>query len=268
MSRFRYTDAMLAFLREHYPVMEVADLALAFNAEFGTDKSRTAIHSALSANGICAGRKGPLKGKRMMFNDRQVVFIREMYPQLSRAELTEAFNAQFGTEIRVSQMVSFMKNHGIKSGRTGHYEQGHRPWCEGTKGLLRRNETSYKKGRVPANRRDLGDERICSKDGYVLIKVAEANPHTGAPTRFRHKHVVIWEAEHGAVPAGSVVSFIDGDKLNCDISNLELLSRAELAYLNCHGIKGLPDELRPVMRTVAKLQIAVARRGREVACVK
>jgi len=53
---------------------------------------------------------------------------------------------------------------------------------------------------VPPNRKPLGAEHICSKDGFILMKVPERDPHTGFPTRYKHKHVHIWEQAHGPVP--------------------------------------------------------------------
>jgi len=124
------------------------------------------------------------------------------------------------------------------------------------------NPTSFKKGSVPANRKPIGTERIDSKDGFILVKIAEVNPHTGAPTRYKHKHVHVWEQAHGKVPAGLVVAFKDGDKQNCALDNLMLLTRAELLVLNLHGYKGMPDELRPTVLIMAKLEVKAKIRTR------
>ena len=108
---------------------------------------------------------------------------------------------------------------------------------------------------MPANRKPLGHERVCSKDGYVLIKVAERNPHTGFPTRYKHKHVHIWEQAHGPVPAGQVVIFMDGDKLNFEPQNLMLVTRAQLLRLNKHGYKDAPKDIKPSVLALSKLEV-------------
>ena len=143
------------------------------------------------------------------------------------------------------------------SGRTGQFEKGHRPWNTGTKGqgLTTANKGSFKKGHVSPNRKPLGSERICSKDGYILIKVAEKDPHTGFPTRYKHKHIYAWEQAHGPVPQGMVVAFKDSDKTHCELENLMVISRAELLCLNQKGYKGMPAELKPNVRVLVKLQV-------------
>ncbi len=36
------------------------------------------------------------------------------------------------------------------------------------------------------------------------------------------KHIWVWEMEHGPVPKGSTIEFVDGNNLNCVLSNLKL----------------------------------------------
>ncbi len=40
-------------------------------------------------------------------------------------------------------------------------------------------------------------------------------------------HRWVWTLQYGEIPPGHVVRFKDGDTLNCDIENLEVLSLAE-----------------------------------------
>jgi len=178
--------------------------------------------------------------------------------------MPEPFIETFGVNKKAREFRSLIHNQGWVSGRDGRFDKGHEPWNKGTKGLTEANSGSFKKGMVPINRRDIGDERICPKDGYILIKIAENNPYTDAKTRFKAKHVWMWEKAHGLVPENHTVSFIDGNKLNCTMDNLELLSRSALLRLNQSGIKDLPEELRPSMRTVAKLQAAIGLRTKDV----
>ena len=171
--------------------------------------------------------------------------------------LTRAFNERFGTDKTYQQIKTFISNRCIISGRTGQFEKGHTPWNKGTKGqgLTGPNKRSFKKGNVSANRKLLGTERIDSKDGYILIKVAEKDPNTGFPTRYKHKHVHIWEQANGPVPKGMVVLFKDSDKTNFEPENLMLISRAELLCLNRHAYKNMPAELKPNVLVLAKLQV-------------
>ncbi|MDY7035539.1 MAG: HNH endonuclease signature motif containing protein [Thermodesulfobacteriota bacterium] len=184
-------------------------------------------------------------------------FVRDNCASVSKKELTKLFNDRFGTDLTVHKMNSFMGNWRINSGRTGYFLKGNKPWNYGTKGqgLTGPNKGSFKKGNVPANRKPLGSERVDPRDGSVLIKIPERDPHTGFPTRYKNKHVWVWEQANGPVPPGMVVAFIDGDRTNCEPENLMLISRAELLNLNRHGYKNMPDELKPSVLALSKLQV-------------
>ena len=199
-----------------------------------------------------------------LFTREQERFIREEYRTMSRKDLLKAFNARFGTSRSLDQLVSFIKRNGITSGRLGRFELGSRPRNSGTNGGVRANSGTFRKGNVPGNTRSMGAERIDPKDGYVLVKIRERNPYTGAETRFKFKHVAIWEATHGPVPEGHVVRFKDGDKMNFALGNLVLVTQAENLRLNQVGFSDAPEEARDVALTLARLECAVFARRREV----
>lgn len=261
----RYTDIQLQFLRDGYPVMRVPELTVAFNAYFGTTKTRTAIKATLGNHKITCGRPtSGIPGNYLSYTQSQAQFIQENYVSLSIADLTTAFNVRFFENKTEAQIRCFTRNHRIKSGRTGCFEKGDLPWNTGTKGLTSANITSFKRGNVPANRKLLGTERICSKDGYIMVKVAERDPNTGFPTRYRPKHIILWEKRHGKVPPGMIVAFRDGNNENCDIENLMLISRAELLRLNQRHYKETPAELKPSILAVVKLETKARYRGKVI----
>lgn len=253
--RNRYTVEQLAFLRTGYATMSIRQLTPAFNAKFDLEKTETQIKAALNNHRITCGRK---YGERIysahLYTAEQVFFLRYNYMGRSVAELTGVFNKWFGADMTERQIKTFVHNRGITSGNTGRFVKGQKSWNKGVKGYMGPNRTSFKKGSVPKNRKPLGTERICSKDGFVLIKIAETNPYTGFPTRYKHKHVHVWEKNNGPVPKGHVVSFIDGDKLNCNPENLMLLNRKELLCLNLLNYQATPAELKPSVLALAKLE--------------
>lgn len=236
------------------------DLAAAFNTQFDLNKSVGAIKALLKNYKIVSGRKcGSIKGARLSLTPKQVRFLERNYKNYSQTELTIRFNHKFETDKKQSQIVCFIRNHKIKSGRTGCFDKGHNPWNAGTKGLCHGSSTSFKKGNVPGNSRALGYERYDNrkdpdKENYVWVKVAEPNPYTGAKTRFRQKHVVVWEQNHGPVPQGSAVIFRDGNTMNCELGNLELVTRAELLRLNQYRFKDQLPEIKPALLTMAKVE--------------
>lgn len=107
--------------------------------------------------------------------------------------------------------------------RRGRYCKGNIPENKGTKGVLKANKTSFKKGVIPENTKPVGTISVRhhkrSKINYKVIKVAD---HKWEPL-----NRYIWKLHNGDIPASHIVAFKDGDSLNCDIDNLFLLSRAD-----------------------------------------
>ena len=147
------------------------------------------------------------------------------------------FNKQFGMNLTVSAMVSLANWHGLHNGRDarfnkGHeptqFKKGHDPWNKGKKGInFGGKETQFKKGNKPANWMPVGTERV-NADGYVDVKIQDGQ----LQKNWKAKHVLIWEAANGPVPEGHVIIFGDGNKLNVNLDNLLLVSRAQLVRLN------------------------------------
>lgn len=196
------------------------------------------------------------QGATRLFSAREAAFLRLYYQVLSLSELAEAFRDAFGPEKTEAQIRCYLRNHRIRSGRTGHFEPGAQSWNAGTRGqgLTGANVTSFKKGNMPHTKRRLWSERI-NRDGYVEISIPERNPYTGAPTRFRAKHVWLWEHLNGPVPAGHAVIFADGDWRNFAAENLVLVSRPELLRLNQLQYRQLPAQIKPTAMVLAKVEV-------------
>ena len=86
-------------------------------------------------------------------------------------------------------------------------------------GIRNSSRTRFKAGHRPHNERDIGTECVHS-DGYVYLRI-----ESGCVL----KHRYVWEQANGEVPEGYVVAFRDGNRQNCDLSNLYLLSREDNA---------------------------------------
>lgn len=189
-----------------------------------------------------------------LYTKEQLDFLRINYPLMDRKALTNAFNAHFQEDRSFNSISAALNNHKIISGRTGRFYKGHESWNKGIKGSIPVSKTSFKKGNIPANIRPLASERVDSKDGFILIKVKEYDKNTGFHTRFKHKHVHVWEQKNGRVPDGYVVAFKDGDRMNFNIDNLILISRLELLRLNKHGYKKIDNNIKPSVLALAKLE--------------
>ena len=86
-------------------------------------------------------------------------------------------------------------------------------------GIRNSSRTRFKAGHRPHNTRDVGTD-CTHADGYVYLKTEDG------PVL---KHRYVWEQHNGEVPEGYVIAFRDGNRQNCDISNLTLMSREENA---------------------------------------
>jgi len=199
----------------------------------------------------------------MRYTVKQLEFIRRAYAKMYMPDLTRAFNTRYRCNQTEGMIRAATKNHNIKSGRDCRFTKGHKPWNTNTKGLTRANVTSFRKGSIPPNIKPLGAERIDNREGFVLKKIAECNPYTGSATRYKHKHVWLWEQKHGKVKSGMVVAFRDGNNQNCTLGNLMLITRAELLRLNQYGYKDMPDELKPSVAALVKLKIKTFERLRK-----
>jgi hypothetical protein len=84
------------------------------------------------------------------------------------------------------------------------------------------------------------------KTGYTLIK-------RGGQWKLLQR--VVWEDANGPVPKGFVVGFKDGQRSNCHISNLKLMTREEVAQQNTPW--QYSEEIREVILMASKLKKAI-----------
>ena len=252
--RFKYSEEHVKFLRKGFKKKRIPKLTAAFNKKFGLARSEDSIKAALKNRKISCGRKGGhMKGHKLSFTKNQIKWIKEEYLTQSPAEMVDEFNLKFGTQKTARQIRSFIHNHGINSGRTGCFEKGNKPWNTGTKGLVKPNSGNFKKGTVPPNWQPVGSERV-NNYGYLEVKINEPNPYVpGQMTRWKLKHIILWEKEHGLVPDGHIVIFLDSDKMNCVPDNLMLISKKVNAYLNRNGYGNLPADLKMSAIALAKV---------------
>lgn len=170
-------------------------------------------------------------------------FIRQHY-LLPAPELTAKFNQQFGTNRTKKQIHGMRKARGLSTGRSGRFYKG-QPRIPNS-GAKKATSTSFKKGHKPSNIKPVGSQRI-DKDGYTQIKIEN-------PNKWAFKHRIVWEKVHGKVPEGHTLWFIDQDRQNCSLNNLELISRSEQVRRNKMSLSKQPKQLRDTIKLIAKLQ--------------
>lgn len=95
----------------------------------------------------------------------------------------------------------------------------------------RPRRTCFAVGHVPANTVDIGTVTVRNNNGVPakFIKLA----YRGWVPYPRY----LWEQEHGPIPPGHIIVFVDGNPMNCELSNLQAISRAEHAKRNYNPSK-------------------------------
>lgn len=163
--------------------------------------------------------------KCSVYNKELVDWVCGNQKGVSRAELTAKLNKRFDTEFSVNVVTSFCRRCGFKSGvNGGQLKKGGTPWNKG-KPHRTNSGYSFKKGHGGFNTRPIGSERVCSKDGYILVK-------TKAPRTWDRKHLIEWRKHHGKIPQGHCIRFLDNDRTNCNIENLVCIHRGVNAVIN------------------------------------
>lgn len=164
------------------------------------------------------------RGYPVLYTEAMLDWVRANQAAITRAKLTDLFNAKFGMDLGKGTLAALCNRKGWKSNHSGRIEKGAIPWNKNKTGYMSANVTSFKKGQTPKNHRPVGSERI-TRDGYMEVKIKE-------PRTWRLKHIVVWEAKNGKLPSGHVIRLLDGDKTNCNIGNLLCISRGANATSN------------------------------------
>lgn len=173
------------------------------------------------------------------------------------AEITALVNETFGKTFTKKQLRCFRKNNHLVSGLTGRFGKGHVPANKGKKGWYAPGSEKawFRKGHEPWNKHPVGSE-IIDTYGYIKVKIAE-------PDVWEYKHKMVWKKHHGTIPPGHVITFLDGNKTNFELSNLCLISTAENAVLNFTRLRCASSELMETSVAIAKLKLKVAAITRE-----
>lgn len=233
-----------------------------YDKKYGMVFTESIIKGAKSRYGFKSGTPGGNpKGYSIKYPKGMEGFIKSIADGKSTAELVEAVNDEFGAgTIGIRQMKAYKKNHGINTGMTGQFEPGHIPVNKGKKMsaevYAKVAPTMFKKGDIPANRMNIG-EYTHTTDGYLVRKVQEQGTQR---ERFEFVHRKVWEEYNGPIPDGKMVSFLDGDKDNCNIDNLVLIDNCENLELNRSNLRFSEAEFTKAGLAVAKVKIAARRK--------
>lgn len=189
-----------------------------------------------------------LIAKRHIWTEAELEMLKQRYPNEKSEDLAKSmgirlgsvYNKAFSLGLKKSSEFLLSPASGRTNGKQGfgsRFEKGSKPWNKGMKGIqIGGFETQFKPGSKPANYRPVGSTRV-SVDGYIEIKIADGMH------QWKLLHRENWKKAYGEYPKqGMALIFKDGNKENCSIENLELITREELALRNM--VRRYPPELR------------------------
>lgn len=166
--------------------------------------------------------------------------VRSIYGIARRLDLKKS------AEFLSSELSGRLTSDAVK-GLNTRFKKGKQPWNKGLP--FPHSEasiaTQFKKGNVPHNIKQDGHERV-NEEGYLIRRVNG---------KYEFVHRLVWIESNGTIPPGMIVAFKDRNKLNCEISNLELITRKE--NMNRNTIMRYHPELRPLIKTIAKLNTKI-----------
>lgn len=274
---WKYPQEVYEFVRENAPKMWDQELAEECNKALGTNFNASRMKCFRNNHGISGCKKKWSKEeyfrKTTRYPQGMYEYIRDNSWGVSSKEMAERVNEKFGTKFSTSMMKQFRQRHGIKSGVTGWYQKGNAPGNKGKKleeyvkdpGRLeeiraRMAPTQFKKGDRPSNELPVGSI-VVNSDGYKLRKKSMTG---GQWERWEPLHRAVWEEHHGPIPNGKVVTFKDGNKLNCSIDNLMLVTRSEIQVMINKGYRRFEDpELTEAAFNLVRLQLAANKKKKE-----
>lgn len=273
---YRYPPEVHEFVKRWAPELRDEELAEACNQELGTSFTASSMKSFRGNHGYKNRKKQWTSEEYWKYQKRwpkgMYEFIRDNSWGVSSKEMAEMVNEKFGTDFNQHRMKVFRAKYHIRSGLTGWYQKGHAPGNKGKKleeyvkdperleDIRQRiGATQFPKGHRPANELPVGTITL-SPDGYLLRKKQMQGSQW---ERWEFLHRAVWEEHNGPIPEGMVVTFRDGDKQNCDISNMMLVSKGENAALTRMHLRFEDPDLTTAALGTIRLRQKAARIRKE-----
>lgn len=264
-----WTPADEERLRELYPATSTSELAIIFGRSKKAIASRAKVLKVVKA----VGHHGKVE-----WTPERIRQLKRFYPDMPTDVLAKRLGVSILAAYQRAQKLGIHKSaaylerkkaeeakrltaSGVRSrfvkGQTPQNKGLHRPGYSIGRGRMQ--ETQFKKGErsgiANKNWRPIGTI-LPDHEGYLRIKVREARPGEAYgfgnckawPLLNRH----VWEQHHGPIPPSHSVIFKDGNRANCAIENLELISRQDLMRRNT--VHNLPKPLVQVIQLAGALK--------------
>ena len=173
--------------------------------------------------------------------------------ELLGVTISKVYNTAWTNKVKKSAEYMLTPESGriIEPSVANQFKPGHTPHNKGKQISAEIYEkvapTMFKIGNKPHNTKPNGTINIrADKSGrlYQYIKIKDC--------QWELLQRYVWTQANGEIPQGSVVIFLDGNYLNCELNNLQVISRRENMARNT--IQRYPAELQEVMKLTSKLK--------------
>lgn len=259
-----WPESDLVVLREMYADHRAEDIATrlgrslptvyAMAHKLGLEKSDAFMNSA--ASGKLDGISRRPKHHRT-WTEEDLRILRERYPYERTEDIARTLGRSLQNCYAAANRYGLRKSEAFLAsaasrrldgviGAEFRMKKGNVPWNKGLKGVRTGGvATQFKPGDRPFNIKPVGSTRVTA-DGFIMIK-------TSMPNKYELLQRVVWKEHHGDYPPPDMmIHFKDGNRQNCDIDNLELVTKRD--HILTYTIMRFPKELREVIRLAAKLR--------------
>lgn len=188
---------------------------------------------------------------RKKLTESEKIFIRKSYRKMVYSEI--------GKQIGKSDscIANFLRNEGLKLPKSEFvrrhkaslFKKGSISWNKGLSLPNVPNSGQFTKGSKPANTKPVGTVSVRyhkrDKCDYLWIKISDNN--------WKLLNRYNWEKAYGPIPRKHVIRFKDGDTINCNIENLELVSMKDNLIRNYPEVR--PDRILYDRYIAARLKV-------------
>ena len=216
----------------------------------------------------------PSNKPRHIWTKQELATLRELYPTTRTADIAALLGIDLELVYRRAALLHLRKNpeffardksgrifKGGKLGQTTQFAPGQKPWNTGRKGWQaggRSAETQFHTGALPPTTMPVGSYRvITTKAGLKFLERKVRQVPGASHKRWTPVSRLVWEAEHGPVPHGSIVVFKPGQRTlvleEITLDRLELITRAQ------HARRNHPNTRSPELGRLYQLKGAITR---------
>ena len=201
---------------------------------------------------------------RVRYTQEQLDEIRQRYPHEKSQVIADSMKLKVASISNIAYKLGLKKTEkffmtpgcgrllkGTRNGIAGEFKKGNVPHNKGKKMPAEVYDkvkgTMFQKGQIPANLKPIGYLSVRpDKTGreYVHIKVDSQT--------WQLYHRVLWEQEHGPIPAKMKIVFINGNTLDCRLDNLKMVTYQEAMLMNT--IHRYTPEIKQLIRLNNKLK--------------